>query len=282
MFKLACIGALLSLSCWAIPLHTQSSSSRVRHFEAFSSLSNVDQEPLRDNIHWTEFQSSISSRSFQLAEVKDISPVFDYSIANDLPEPFGIQTWDSAHLMATLLETTFPQGLRGRTIVDLGCGTGLLSILCASMGGNVRALDYNQFSLHLTRLGYEKYCGQQDLPQERYGSMCYELFDMMDFTQSLPACDLLLMSDILYMESIAVGAARRAMEALEKYNATVVVTDPGRSTAPFFVSEVCRGLRGSSWQGKEVQAEEAVFKPLDEKITNCKGQVMWLNRNHVL
>ncbi len=60
---------------------------------------------------------------------------------------------------------------------------------------------------------------------------------MTDKFQVLPVCDLLLKSDVLYLEELCVAAAMRVVEAVNR-KTTVIVTDPGRSAASIFLTKL--------------------------------------------
>ena len=184
-------------------------------FRTYSSLSpNVVQ--LVDNIKWTSYTAPHSKTLIKIAEVVDIDPIMDYTIEKGLPEPFGIVTWDSSYNIADLLDieyykTSKESPLRGKTVCDVGCGTGLASLLCLSYGAKVIALDFNQFSLQLGRISYDRYLSEHDDDDDVDGdnaTVDFRYYDLLS-SDTLPRCDLLLISDVTYYESLALIVASR-------------------------------------------------------------------------
>eukprot|EP01031_Cornospumella_fuschlensis_P032740 gene32740-39578_t len=70
---------------------------------------------------------------------------------------FGASVHHCAVVLAKYLEHQFEfYGLRGKQILELGCGTGFLSVLCSVMGAKlVIATDGDDLSVDLTRENFE-------------------------------------------------------------------------------------------------------------------------------
>ena len=203
-------------------------SRQINHamFRQHSSLSPIID--LNENIKWTSYIAPMSKAIIKIAEVVDIDPIMDYTIEKGLPEPFGIVTWDSSYTIADLLDTEYHNStiasLSGKTVCDVGCGTGLASLLCLTYGANVIALDFNQYSLQLGRISYnryraEKHCVEMDkIALEN--SVDFRYYDLMS-SKELPNCELLLISDVTYYDSLAVIVAARyvrTMTELSEYS----------------------------------------------------------------
>lgn len=184
--------------------------SKLLSFRQHSSLFPID---LNENIKWTSYIAPISKAIIEIAEVVDIDLIMDYTIEKGLPEPFGIVTWDSSYTIADLLDTEYHNStiasLSGKTVCDVGCGTGLASLVCLSYGAKVIALDFNQYSLQLGRISYNRYraehCAQMD---DIENSIDFRYYDLLS-TVKLPYCELLLISDVTYYDSLAVIVAAR-------------------------------------------------------------------------
>lgn len=195
-------------------------------FRQHSSLSPIID--LNENIKWTSYIAPMSKAIIKIAEVVDIDPIMDYTIEKGLPEPFGIVTWDSSYTIADLLDTEYHNStissLSGKTVCDVGCGTGLASILCLTYGANVIALDFNQYSLQLGRISYnryraEKHCAEMD-QIALVNSVDFRYYDLIS-SKELPNCELLLISDVTYYDSLAVIVAARyvrTMTELSEYS----------------------------------------------------------------
>lgn len=187
-------------------------SRAVAGMRLLSTSSGASFDPMEGNVHWKVYESKALGRRFRIAEARNIDPVFDHSIENNLPEPFGIMTWESSYLMAQILEQHYSHGeLHSQVVCDLGCGTGLTSLLCAHLGAKqVLALDYNEYSLQLTKASYDRFKHSKAtdfipsttstvcLPTEHVSEVLFQSFDMTKYEQVLPRCDLLLLSDVMY------------------------------------------------------------------------------------
>eukprot|EP01031_Cornospumella_fuschlensis_P030706 gene30706-37102_t len=70
---------------------------------------------------------------------------------------FGASVYHCAVVLAKHLEHQFEfYGLRGKQILELGCGTGFLSVLCSVLGAKlVIATDGDDFSVDLTGKNFE-------------------------------------------------------------------------------------------------------------------------------
>lgn len=249
------------------------------HSPLLSTTAAADAGPLADNIMWKRYNFDLGSRLIEVAEAKDVDVVIDYSIAHKLPEPYGIQVWDGAFLLSRILQNYLEMSpidrtsrLRKLQVVDLGCGNGLASLFCASHGIAVKALDFNPLTLQLLEMGHKKLLGCAVDPSSIGGVEC-QLFNMAIETQRLPACDLLLMSDVIYSKELGKLAAIRVAEAMNVHNAAVLLTDPGRSTVAFFLEELKArlGPQSPSRFGK------LEFSKVDESLYGVKGQYLCLN-----
>eukprot|EP00927_Polykrikos_kofoidii_P036848 TRINITY_DN31077_c0_g1_i1.p1 TRINITY_DN31077_c0_g1~~TRINITY_DN31077_c0_g1_i1.p1 ORF type:complete len:805 (+),score=119.24 TRINITY_DN31077_c0_g1_i1:349-2415(+) len=171
------------------------------------------------------------------------------------------------------------EGISGKTVMELGCGTGLISVAAALGGATfVLATDRSTPNLELTRASARlNGCGHRVLRAE--------LFDVgLPFplpTASSPLCgnlhspptrprcakelpsryDFLVMSDVLYWEETP-AFARRMVEAV-KAGGTVIAADNGRRRTDFF-----QALRAElARQGMESRTE------LDVRPARCPDAV---------
>lgn len=219
---------------------------------------------LDPNVAWTSYKSSRLQQIFPIAEANNIDTVFDYSIQHNLPEPFGVYTWESSYLMLESLEalvsstassstTSLPinyhspskpevlsnNGLHGLTVCDLCCGTGLTSMMAHRLGAKVIALDYNEFSLRLARLSFQEYQKtlSSTLTSTLESNIDFRIFDMANSDHALPHCDYLLLSDVLYSTDMARLVAKRVLEAIRsRFIKHIVITDPGREFSKYFMT----------------------------------------------
>lgn len=187
--------------------------------------------------HKQRVKLPFTNRNYELLEVKDVDVFIDNAIEFNLPEPYGLVTWSSSFSAVNLLDKCFGNSvkLRGKTVCDVGCGTGLTSIVLESFGASVIALDHNDISLQITQLNSElnRRSNLNGDNISSYGSIQYLKFDL-ETDQLLPFADLYIFSDVLYFDSLAKCCARRASEIIRK-GSQFILTDPGRSTRYVFL-----------------------------------------------
>jgi len=98
--------------------------------------------------------------------------------------PFWSLVWPAGVALCKVLTRSEPL-LRGRDIVDLGCGSGLVSAAATMAGGSVLAVDLDPLSLRAARLNCL-----------RNSASC-----RFEDYWSPKRCDLLILADFLYDES---------------------------------------------------------------------------------
>jgi predicted nicotinamide N-methyase len=69
--------------------------------------------------------------------------------------PYGVALWPSAVALGHDVATR-PAEFRGRTVLELGAGTGLPGIVAASHGASVVQTDRHELALHVCRLNGER------------------------------------------------------------------------------------------------------------------------------
>ena len=146
--------------------------------------------------------------------------------------------------------------LKGKLVVEIGCGTGICSIAAAAVGADVLATDIDKLALQMTAAA----AAVQGIPIRT------ATFDAARVESPLPACDVLILSDLFVTNGLARTMACRVAEALAA-KLLVVVVDPGRSSRGSFLDELER--RGVSHSGFQQPDELSVSLALD--TCSCKG-----------
>jgi predicted nicotinamide N-methyase len=168
-------------------------------------------------------------------------------------DPYGAVLWPAASAIATHMMTNLTSNalhkkrpLEGYSVLELGAGTGLVSI-AASLGGalSVMATDYESVPLRLLQyaaihLNSEARDGLSATP------ISTAILDMCDHDSSpLPQADLVVAADIMYMPSTGRAMARRAVEALKQGSRVLVGDSPGRPGRLAFLKELDKlGVKG--------------------------------------
>ena len=113
-----------------------------------------------------------------------------------------------------------PDIVGGRTVIDLGCGSGIVAIAAAKGGASlVTAIDTDRYAVAATALNAQANGVVIDILQA----------DILD--DPPPPADLILAGDLFYNRKLA----RRTLPFLQRCRAagiSVLIGDPGRKTLP--------------------------------------------------
>jgi predicted nicotinamide N-methyase len=158
-------------------------------------------------------------------EAKDPGAAVDEAIASGAPAPYGAVLWDSAVELARRLHRA---DLVGRRVLELGCGCGLVGVVCARRGARVLCTDVDPHTL----VAVARAAADSAVVVET------ALFDLCG-AEPLPAVDGegatdVILADVLYEPRLAAAAARRTLEALA-HGARVFVGDPERAGRDTFI-----------------------------------------------
>jgi len=144
--------------------------------------------------------------------------------AKELPAPplFGY-LWPSAEgLAAFLVHRNWP--LRGQRVLEIGCGLGLPSLLCARHGAQVETMDHHPEVASLLA---------RNCQRNQIKSLTFHLTSFQNAKTLLGTYDLILGSDILYepdlypqLEDFILRHAGQKCQ--------VLIADPGRYAANLF------------------------------------------------
>ena len=151
-------------------------------------------------------------------------------------DPYGAVLWPASTTIASYLLENKESLLKNKRILELGSGTGLISI-AATLGGaaSVLATDYERIPLKI--LDYAAY----NLNGIDVGTVLdMQLFDLCDDTQRLPTedFDLIVAADVMYEPGTGKALAHRVLEALAGGCHVLIGDSPGRAGRPAFLSEL--------------------------------------------
>ena len=145
--------------------------------------------------------------------------------------PYWADLWPSALALAGHVHALPGEG---RTLLELGCGLGLVSAVALERGFDVTATDYYEDALRFAALNAARHTGT--LPRTRH-------VDWRALPPDLGRFDVVVASDVLYERPYAAIVAHVFARTLE-HGGEGWLTDPGRVALGAFVEE-CerRGLR---------------------------------------
>ena len=163
--------------------------------------------------------------------------------------------WPASVPLARVLSSM--PGLKAARVVELGCGTGLCSLLAASRGAaEVLATDIEPVSLELVEAARDAQVGEHP----GLAALRTMRFDMMS-PEPLPAAQLLIVSDLFVTSELARAVAGRVADAVEA-GAVALVVDPGRSSRDAFMRAL-EARRGDVTAPAAFEAEEVLRQRMD-------------------
>lgn len=151
---------------------------------------------------------------------------------------YGATVWPSSSAVAKyLLEQK--QDWSNTTVVELGAGPGLVSIVAALKGAHVIATDLEPFPLEMARYAASTF---HNVTLET------QILDLCDYEKTpLPtvdgAADIVVAADVNYLEETAVGLAHRTAQALAQGSRVIIGDSPERPGRPVFL-ETLQELTG--------------------------------------
>ena len=131
--------------------------------------------------------------------------------------PYGVSLWPAAIALAHEVASR-PADFAGRTVLELGSGTGLPGIVAATSGGRVVQSDHDELVLDLCR---------RNGARNEARDIAYRLDDWTTWDHS-GRYDWILGADILYVEALHADL-RRIFEANLAPGGRVLVADPFRT-----------------------------------------------------
>lgn len=144
--------------------------------------------------------------------------------------PYWADLWPSSRVLGEHLAS---QTGSGRTLLELGCGAGLVSTCAAFAGFAVTATDYYEDALRFTRVNAWANAGV---------SVATRLVDWRDLPDDLGRYDIVAASDILYERTYGPLVARAIARSLAP-EGEALVADPGRvALGPFLEAAHAAGL----------------------------------------
>jgi len=145
--------------------------------------------------------------------------------------PYWADIWPSARILASYVVRL---NGAGRSLLELGCGAGLVATAAAMAGFRVCATDYYEDALRFTAVNVAEHTGE--VPETR-------LVDWRALPTDLGRFDLVVGSDVLYERAYGALVAR-AIDITLSRTGEAVIADPGRIAAEEFVRDAAvRGVR---------------------------------------
>lgn len=145
--------------------------------------------------------------------------------------PYWADLWPSARVLARHVAQMEAQD---RSLLELGCGSGLVAAAAARAGFRVTATDYYEDSLAFTRVNVWAAASPA-----RQAALRTRLVDWRAFPDDLGQFDVVVASDVLYEHAYGPLVARAIARSLAP-TGMAWLADPGRIAAESFVLEAKR------------------------------------------
>lgn len=167
--------------------------------------------------------------------------------AEDLCPYFGI-LWPAAEALAEFLDEN-PQLVKNKTVLELGCGLGLPSLVASHLGGKVLATDFHpdveEYFLRNCRHSsvecqYKRLNWREQNVQEKF--------------------DVVIGSDVLYESKHPLEVAKGLLRFV-KEGGTIILSDPGRSYLQQFLTAMKELGMKEEMYSKTISSKEVfIFK----------------------
>jgi predicted nicotinamide N-methyase len=139
--------------------------------------------------------------------------------------PYWAELWPSARVLA---ERILRMRGQGRSLLELGCGAGLVATGASLAGFDVCASDYYADALRFASV---------NAARNRARAIATRLLDWRALPPEMDRFDVVVASDVLYEQPYGALVAR-AIAATLKPEGRALVADPGRVAADAFVESV--------------------------------------------
>lgn len=168
----------------------------------------------------------IAEHTFSLVHPRSADDLLDEADDNDDRLPYWAEIWPSARMLS---QRILREDGRGRSLLELGCGVGLVALAAARAGFSVVATDYYHEALEFARLNADR---------NGFAQIATRFIDWRELPDDLGVFDVVTGSDVLYERPNAALVAG-ALAATLAPGGLGLVTDPSRRVAAAF-PEVCQ------------------------------------------
>ena len=182
----------------------------------------------------TEIDLHINGLSFTILSVTNFDELYERLLAKGLQHedvaderiPYWAELWPAAVGLSEYLVSN-PELIRDKTILEIGGGLGLPSLVAAALGGEVTSTDYLQDAIDFARRNAER---------NGIGNIKFQTLDWRNLS-GLEQFDILLASDVVY-ERKQFEPLLKAFDVLVKPGGTILLSEPDRYIAAPFLEAV--------------------------------------------
>ncbi len=177
---------------------------------------------------------SFENLDIRFAEVKNPEKYFDELLKNDPGHPdvederipYWCELWPSSIALSGFL-VKHPALVRGRTVLEIGCGLGLSGIVATALGGMVTLTDYIQDAIDVAAFNWKLNFESEP---------AVKILDWRE-PENFGRFEVLLASDVAY-ESRSFKSLIKAIKLLLKKDGIVLISEPNRKFSRDFFDEL--------------------------------------------
>jgi predicted nicotinamide N-methyase len=209
-----------------LPLSRKRNSPRRSRCEAFG---RDDAPALLAGFDVVTSQVDVHGEEFSIVHPRDAESLIDEAAFNrDERLPYWADLWPSAIALARAVRALAGEG---RTLLELGCGVGLVAAAALKAGFDVTASDYYDEALAFARLN-----GARNALREPKTMV----LDWRHLPTAIPAYDIVVGADVLYERAYGSVVARAIATTL---------TERGRARSPIQGGwdRRCSSIRFTTW-----------------------------------
>ncbi len=197
---------------------------------------------IRSRITFRTFNVQVGSWEFYIEAVDSQDALLDL-MEGDFDPPYGLLLWESAIALA---QTLMPLGseMQGKTVLELGCGTGLPGILCARSGANVVQSDMFSYCTDLA---------QHNAEVNQISNIGYHLSNWRDWNAP-GVFDYVIGADLFYDRMVHRDLVNVLARSL-KPDGRIYFADPQRLSTPAFLEMA----RLAGWQSSTTAVPTSII-----------------------
>ena len=181
------------------------------------------EQELLSRFDTTTSDVEINGEKYTLIRPRDADALIDEAAFNrDERLPYWADVWPSSIALARSVRA---HAGAGRSLLELGCGVGLVAAAALRAGFEVTVSDYYDDALSFARMNGFANAGRE--PHTL-------VLDWRELPTHIPAFDVVVASDVLYESKLGPVVARTVATTLAK-GGRAFIADPGRvGTSAFF------------------------------------------------
>jgi predicted nicotinamide N-methyase len=214
---------------------------------------------LENNTYWEEIR--IVDNSFMIQRVKDIDALLDVISVEEFNKderlPYWADIWPSAIALSEYIAENKSE-FKGKKILELGCGLGLVGITATASGGDVLFTDNDPYALRFTGINFRR---------NFEVAAAVQILDWRNPGKS-ESFDIILAADILY-ERRWLGPVIDILDNKMLSGGIAIIAGPDRKVSRAFHGMIEDKQWTQQSMLKRTMVYDKLHKILINRITKC-------------